>query len=244
MSIAVEGEKTWGPLSPGERRVLGVLVEKAKTTPENYPLSLNATVSGCNQKSNRDPVTNYDEDDVEEILEGLRMKGATSRVEGVGRVVKWKHNLYDWLGVKNRPVELAVLVELLLRGPQTEGDLRTRASRMEPIADLNALQAVLDPLMERGLVVRLSPPEVVRGVMVTHGLYPPQELERLRETHASGPPPSDEPRPRRSVEAAAAPVSPALVEEVAALRADLESLRNTVAALVAEVRALKSELGA
>ena len=137
-------ERTWVPLSPRERRVLGVLVEKAKTTPEYYPLTVAALVAGCNQKSNRDPVTNYDADDVEEILQGLRKKGAVVMVEAGGRVVRWKHTLYDWLKVTK--VELAVIAELLLRGAQTEGDLRSRASRMEPLPDLPALQSVLESL--------------------------------------------------------------------------------------------------
>src|SRR5579864_4737480 len=114
-------EKTWVPLSAGERRVLGVLVEKAKTTPDNYPMSLNALVNGCNQKSNRDPFTNFDENEVEDLLQELRLKGAVVRIEGIGRVVRWKHTLYKWLDLRNQPVELAVLAELLLRGPQTEG---------------------------------------------------------------------------------------------------------------------------
>src|SRR5260370_8336869 len=130
MSSPVD-ERAWVPLTPRERRVLGVLVEKAKTTPENYPMTVAAIVTGCNQKSNRDPVTNYDADDVEEILQGLRRKGAAVMVESGGRVVRWKHTLYDWLKVSK--LELAVLAELMLRGPQTEGDLRARATRMEPL---------------------------------------------------------------------------------------------------------------
>src|SRR5437660_10381394 len=107
-------ERTWVPLTPRERRVLGVLVEKAKTTPEYYPLTIAAIVTGCNQKSNRDPVTNYDADDVEEILQDLRRKGAVIMVEAGGRVVRWKHTLYEWLKVTK--LELAVVAELLLRG--------------------------------------------------------------------------------------------------------------------------------
>src|SRR3954454_6534267 len=84
-------ERSWVPLTPGERRVVGVLVEKAKTTPENYPLSEAAIVTGCNQKSNRDPLTNYDLDDVLDLLESLRKKGAVVRVEGTGRVTRWRH---------------------------------------------------------------------------------------------------------------------------------------------------------
>src|SRR3954449_4964016 len=175
-------ERTWVPLSPRERRGLGVLVEKAKTTPEYYPLTIAAIVTGCNQKSNRDPVTDYDADDVEDILQDLRHKGAVIMVEAGGRVVRWKHTLYDWLKVNK--VELAVVAELLLRGPQTEGDLRSRASRMEPFPDLASLQSTLEALAPRGLVVYLSPPGQKRGVMVAHGLYPPQELEKVRQAFA------------------------------------------------------------
>jgi len=236
-------EKHWVPLDSRERRVLGVLVEKAKTTPEYYPLTIAALVTGCNQKSNRDPVTNFDADDVEEILQGLRKKGAVVMVEAGGRVVRWKHTLYDWLKVTK--VELAVIAELLLRGSQTEGDLRARASRMEPLADLPALQSVLESLVAKDLVVYLSPPGVRRGVVVTHNLYPANELQRERSRQAELPSVEEEPdRPART--------SPSRVEhaigvppaELAQLRADLEALRDQVRALTDEVKELKSALGA
>src|SRR3954466_11586060 len=137
-------ERTWVALTPRERRVLGVLVEKAKTTPQYYPLTIAALVTGCNQKTKPAPTVNYDADDVEEILQGLRKKGAVVMVEAGGRVVRWKHTLYDWLKVTK--VELAVIAELLLRGAQSVGDLRARASRMEPLPDLASLQTVLDSL--------------------------------------------------------------------------------------------------
>jgi len=229
------------PLSPDERRVAGVLVEKQKTTPENYPLSVAATVAGCNQKSNRDPVTSYDLDDAEETLQALRKKGVAILVEGSGRVVRWKHSLYDWLGLKNQPVEMAVMAELLLRGPQTEGDLRARASRMDLIPDLAALQKVLEGLLARGLVVYLTPPGVRRGAIVTHNLYPPEELERVRRAQAQVPY-QDEP-PARTTVAAPGP-STGWAAEAAVLRAEVDTLRNTVDELAAEVRALKSSLGA
>src|SRR3954468_4234109 len=108
---------TWVPLTARERRILRALVEKAKTTPEYYPMSIAAIVTGSNQKSNRDPVTNYDADDVEDILQGLRKKGAAVLVEGSGRVTKWKHTLYDWLDLRGKAAEMAILAELLLRGP-------------------------------------------------------------------------------------------------------------------------------
>src|SRR4051812_49316757 len=200
-------ERTWLPLTPRERRVLGVLVEKAKTTPEYYPLTIAGVVTGSNQKSNRDPVTNYDADDVEEILQGLRKKGAVVMVEAGGRVVRWKHTLYDWLKVTK--VELAVIAELLLRGAQTEGDLRARASRMEPLPDLPALQAVLESLAAKDLVIYLSPRGVRRGVVVTHNLYPPNELEREKARQAAAPMVDDEPeRPARTRVEAPPGVSP------------------------------------
>jgi uncharacterized protein len=236
-------EKSWVPLTPRERRVLGVLVEKAKTTPEYYPLTIAAIVTGSNQKSNRDPVTSYDADDVEEILQGLRKKGAVVMVEGSGRVVRWKHTLYDWLKVTK--VELAVVAELLLRGSQTEGDLRARASRMEPLPDLASLQAVLESLLAKDLIVYLSPPGVRRGVVVTHNLYPPQELDREKARLAANPVADDEPeRPTRvaAPRIEAAPhVSP---DELAAIRTELAALRDQVRVLSDEVRELKSALGA
>jgi uncharacterized protein YceH (UPF0502 family) len=237
-------EKSWVPLNHRERRILGVLVEKAKTTPEYYPLTIAAIVTGSNQKSNRDPITNFDADDVEEILQGLRKKGAVVMVEGGGRVVRWKHTLYDWLKVTK--VELAVIAELLLRGTQTEGDLRARASRMEPLADLGALQTVLESLTAKNLVVTLSPPGVKRGVVVTHNLYPPNELDRERAKVAASPAAiDDEPdRPSRIV-ASRVESSPAIsLDEFQSLKNELNSLRDQVQALTKEVEELKRALGA
>src|SRR5688572_18254951 len=135
----------WGPgtlpgmreLTPDESRVLGVLVEKAFTTPEQYPLSLNAVVSGANQRNNRDPVLAMTDDEAFEALEGLRGKGLVVRIEaGAGsRVHRFRHNATEALRV--RAGELAVLGELLLRGPQTQGELRGRASRMTPMESLD-----------------------------------------------------------------------------------------------------------
>ncbi len=192
-------DRQWVPLNHRERRVLGVLVEKQKTTPEYYPMTVAAIVTGSNQKTNRDPVTNFDADDVEDILQGLRKKGAVVIVEGSGRVPKWKHSLYDWFGLRNKPVEMAVLAELMLRGKQTEGDLRARASRMEPIPELETLQNVLKTLQSLDLIVFLTPPGQKRGVMVTHNLYPPAELELVRQEVSRMPVISeDEPRPARA----------------------------------------------
>jgi uncharacterized protein len=236
---------SWVPLKPRERRVVGVMVEKAKTTPEYYPMTVSAIVSACNQKSNRDPITNYDQDDVEETLHDLRKKGTAILIEGSGRVAKWKHTLYDWLKVTK--VELAVLAELLLRGPQTEGELRARASRMEPLEDLAVLQVILDALTPRSLVHYLSPPGQKRGVFVTHGLYPPEELEKVRAAFANRVVGDEEVPTRLSsarVDLATTPATPAWTIEITALRTELEILRTTVDALAAEVSELKSALGA
>ncbi len=112
----------WRPLEAVERRVLGVLIEKAKTTPENYPLSLNALRAGANQKNNRSPLMQLEEAQIEDALEKLRKAGVVSQVQGSGRVDRYRHLAYEWLGVEK--VELAVMAELLLRGSQTVGELR------------------------------------------------------------------------------------------------------------------------
>ncbi len=122
-------------------------MEKAKTTPENYPLSLNALKSGCNQKNNRSPLMQLEEPAIEEALEKLRKVGAVVQVQGTSRVDRFRHLAYDWLGVEK--VELAVMAELLLRGAQTIGELRGRAARMEPIKDLADLRPTLDSLEKK-----------------------------------------------------------------------------------------------
>lgn len=172
--------RRWRPLSPTQRRVLGVLVEKAKTTPEQYPMSLNALTTGCNQKNNRDPLTELTSDQVELALEDLREMGAALEIQGTGRVAKYKHLLYEWLGVDK--VELAVIAELLLRGAQTVGELRGRAARMEPIADLQALRPVLQSLKQKQLVLELSPEG--RGQVISHNLYKDRELDEIRSRAA------------------------------------------------------------
>src|SRR5688572_1932764 len=153
--------QSWPVLSLVERRVLGVLIEKQKTTPDVYPMSLNALVTGCNQKSNREPVLNLSDVEVEDTLIELQKQALATRVDS-GRVEKWRHLLYEQWHIGK--AEIAVVAELLLRGPQTEGDLRGRVSRMDPVEDLDALRALLRPLAQRGLVVYLTP-EGRRGTM-------------------------------------------------------------------------------
>jgi uncharacterized protein len=230
----------WPVLEMRERRVLGVLVEKAKTTPDTYPLSVNALTTGCNQKSNRDPILNLTDLEVEDVLARCQKKGLAIKITG-GRVVRWKHNLYDTWHVDK--VDLAVLGELLLRGPQTEGELRSRASRMEPIDDLDALRNVLRPLVERKLVVYLTPEER-RGAMLTHGFHDPHELERLRSRMAA------EPVAESSPPIAPSAVSTAKDERLSELesglseaRQEIAALKQTMAGLQEELRQLKQSLG-
>lgn len=178
----------WQPLSPRQRRVLGVLIEKAKTTPDAYPMTINALVAGCNQKSNRDPQMNLSAEDVEQVLEELRALGVVTEVQGSGRVPKYRHHAYEWLGVDK--VELAVMAELLLRGEQTLGELRSRASRMEPIADLAAMKEVAGRLASKGLLWELTPPG--RGQVVSHTLYKEREVAELKARYAGHVPQADE----------------------------------------------------
>ena len=156
-------------------------MEKARTTPDVYPLSLNGLVSGCNQKSNRHPTMELTPEQVEDELEKMRAAGVVAEVQGGSRVAKYRHFGYDYMHVKG--AEAAVMTELLLRGEQTVGELRTRASRFEPIADLPTLQGILESLIERGLVVPLTPSG--RGQLITHNLYLPEELSRLKQLTGS-----------------------------------------------------------
>ncbi len=145
-------------ITPDEARVLGVLIEKEKTVPESYPLTLNAAVNGASQKNNRDPVQEYGEDQIRSAIAALQSKGLVIRVDNVGsRVPKYKHNVNAKLGLNER--EKVVLAEMLLRGPSTLGELRGRASRMHPLETLEVVKATLDQMMakEEPLVQRLSP---------------------------------------------------------------------------------------
>jgi len=156
-------------LDPREARVLGVLIEKELSTPDQYPLTLNAATNGSNQKNNRDPVLELTETEVDAALRKMIVKGLVGSVHPVGsRVEKFRHNAEAILAV-DKP-KLAVLAELLLRGVQQPGELRGRASRMSPIESLGALAAILGPLMESGLVVRLDPAPGSRAERYGHTL--------------------------------------------------------------------------
>ncbi len=256
-----------------ERRVFGVLIEKAKTTPAAYPLTLNAIITAGNQKSNRNPVMQVDEAAAEAALETLRRLGAVGIIQGSGRVDKYRHYAYEWLGVDK--LELSVLCELLLRGPQTEGELRSHVSRMEPIPDLPALRAVLDGLEKKGLLHRLTPPG--RGHTVTHSFHSPQELERIRAQFravsaawcdanepdgASVPPQTPRAIVSDSRSPQAVPAQPAsrvptaspiavpesrfheLERQLDAMRAEMDALKEEVQALRTDLSDLRRDLGA
>ena len=156
-----------------EARVVGCLVEKDLATPEYYPLTLNALTNACNQKSNRDPVLLLEETDVVRALDSLRQKQmAHQSAEGV-RAAKYCHNLEAVLNLD--PEDLAILAELLLRGPQTVGELRNRAERMHEVGDLQAVEELLQNLMEREepLVMRLPSSCSTRIALTTirsHGM--------------------------------------------------------------------------
>jgi uncharacterized protein YceH (UPF0502 family) len=232
-------ERKWRPIPARDRRVVGVLAEKAKTTPDVYPMTINAIISGCNQKSNRYPMMELDESDVEEALDRLKQVGVVIEVQTSSRVARFKHLLYDWLGVDK--VELAVMTELLLRGAQTEGELRGRAARMEPINDLAALRPVLDSLRQKGLIVSLTPEG--RGHVLTHALYEERELEKLHAEHGrlSGESDGNEgesrvPVPRVAATTISSDAVATLRAELRELRRELEELRGQFDELAASMR--------
>jgi uncharacterized protein YceH (UPF0502 family) len=142
-------------LQPSELRVLGCLLEKQRTTPDAYPLSLNALRLACNQSTNRDPIVDYDEADVRDALHRLERRGFTRLASGAGsRAAKYRHLLDEALPM--RPDERAVMCVLMLRGPQTPGELKQRTERMHAFGDLAAVAGALQRLIERELVLCLE----------------------------------------------------------------------------------------
>jgi uncharacterized protein YceH (UPF0502 family) len=199
-----------------EIRVLGCLIEKQRTTPDAYPLSLNALRLACNQSTNRDPVVEYDEGTIRAALERLDRKGWTRLASGAGsRAAKYRHLLDDALGLPDP--ELALLCVLMLRGPQTPGELKQRADRLHPFPDLDAVEGTLDSLIGRELAERLEKrpgQKEQRYAQLLGGEAAPSAdgaaADRLDE------PASDGARLEERVDR--------LEEEVASLRAALQSL--------------------
>ena len=221
-SMAVQRSDERLVLHPEVRRVLGVLLEKSLATPDYYPMTLKALVAGCNQKNNRHPVSHYTEDDVRDALSALQAEGLVLAVKDSGsRATRWRHELQRQYNLQAR--HAAVVAELLLRGPQTEGELRTRASRMKVIDDMDTLHEVLANLRDRTppFALRLSPEGMVRGVRHAHALYPDEELERLKVE-------AEEQR----VPLEAAPSAPTrAAAEIAELRERLDGLEARLARL-------------
>ncbi len=212
-------------LSPEEARVLGCLLEKERTTPDAYPLSLNGLMSACNQSTNRSPVVKYGEETVETALDELRERGFVRRgVYPGSRVIKYRHVLDEALGVG--PPEMALLCVMLLRGPQTNAELKTRTERLHPFRDLVAIEDTIDKLAahEEPLARRV-------------GREPGQKEPRVREllTAAGGEVtarvPDDAP-----VQWKTEPAEDDLSARVTTLEAELASLRL-------EVEALRDSLG-
>lgn len=215
-------------LSEIERRVLGVLLEKSLAQPQYYPMSVNAIVAACNQKSNRDPVMSLDEETVWDTLERLRAVGLTARLMpgGASRVDRFKHQVKNLLGWETP--QWAVMAELLLRGPQTVGELRARCARMHPFESTEAVSAVLEGFSHE------QPPRVAAlprtpgrsAVRYAHRLYSAEEWEKLAEA---------------PVASAAAPSSPAPAP-AAQVSSELESLRNEVNNARAELDEMREQL--
>ena len=173
-------------VSAAQARVLGALVEKEVTTPDYYPLSLNALINACNQRSNREPVMNLDEEDVRQALHGLENKGLAGRARGAdGRVTKYEH----WLGEAfnfNR-AETALLCVLLLRGPQTPGELRGRTERLHSFDEITDVLAGIQKLMEREppLAAVLPRQPGTKEARYAHLLSGPVEMMQIAATHST-----------------------------------------------------------
>lgn len=237
----MDAEETHPPvktLTRPQRRVIGTLIEKGLTTPGSYPLTLKAVVTGCNQSSNRDPVTSYSEGAALETLDDLSELGLAAEVHTAGgRAAKYRHLVRkrtDW----TEP-QLAVMAELMLRGRQSLGELRARASRMVPIASLDDLRAALEDLAGKGLVSASGPLER-RGATVDHALYPPDEAP------PAAPAPAAESAATASAAPSAAPpagsAGSADAAELASLREANEALRSDLADLTDRVTRLSDAL--
>jgi uncharacterized protein YceH (UPF0502 family) len=229
MSLKIE-------LTALEARVIGCLIEKAITTPDQYPLSLNALVNACNQKSNRDPVMDLSESAVQQVLDGLSKKHLVMEKSGFGsRVPKYQHRFCntEFGNLKLDPQELAIVCELLVRGAQTPGELRTRASRMAAFGETSDVEAALARMRDRAdgpFVVQLAREPNRRDSRWAHLFSGP--VADVAPAHVGSAPAGDrEPEPAGPPEV----VFPAarnderlakLEVEVSALRAELDELKK------------------
>jgi hypothetical protein len=215
-------------LTPNEARVLGVLVEKAATVPDTYPLSLNALVAGCNQKTARDPVLELGNAEVQEALDGLKSQSLVFESSG-GRVTRYEHNAARGIGV---PTEAAALLAvLMLRGPQTAAELRSNAERLHRFADNAAVEACLSDLADRypPRAVKLARAPGARESRWAHGLSGEIDPALIAAASAPG--------------AAASDADPINVGEYVSLRAEVTRQAAQIERLTAVVQRLASELG-
>ena len=216
-----------------EARIIGCLIEKQITTPDQYPLSLNALVNACNQKSNREPVVALDESTVQRTVDELTRKHLLLERSGFGsRVAKYRHCFCntEFGTLKFDPQELAILCELLLRGPQTPGELRSRASRMASFTDVSEVEAILERLSKRDAgpyVTRLAREPGRRESRYAH-LFGGEVAEHADTNpgHAQSATPSGTSVPEMSIAASGQEQRlTRLEQEVQALRAELSDLR-------------------
>ena len=225
-------------LTSAEIRVLGCLLEKERTTPDGYPLTLNALRAACNQSTNRDPVVSYDDDVIRDALARLSRR-RWARLAGAARAAKYRHLLDEALPMSEP--ERAVLTVLMQRGPQTPGELKQRAERLQPFADLDAVHAALEALARRELVVQLArrPGQKEERYAQTLGADADESGAPPVEIAAASPSPSPSALPSPEPAAAPAPPPPRaptidperlerLEREVAALRAELDALRTAL----------------
>jgi hypothetical protein len=227
-------------LTPPEQRVLGCLIEKRWTTPDQYPLSLNGLRLACNQSTNRDPVTRYDESTVREAAQRLCLYGLARLASGHGsRATKYRHLAEEALGLGRE--ELAVLAVLLLRGPQTPGELKARTERMAALGSLDEVELVLQTLGEREYARRIGRrpgqkedrfEHLLGGAAGGDGAMPPEpetfvsSSEIQAPVSTPGPSPIPAPSPPASEDGVLADRVAALEAEVATLRSELEELRE------------------
>jgi uncharacterized protein len=208
-------------LNPVETRVLGCLIEKQRTTPDLYPLTLNALRLACNQSTNRDPVVDYDENTIRSAIERLvQRKWATLASWSNRRSMKYRHTLDGALGLDDP--QIAVLTVLMLRGPQTPGELKTRTERLHSFGGTEELSGTLERLIERGLAVRLERRPGQREERYRHLLAEEGEEAEIEERSAA------------EIEEQSAPLEEGRIERI----------ERQLAELRAEVQALRDELGA
>lgn len=206
------------PLTAEEARVLATLLEKSRTVPDSYPLTLNSLASGCNQKTSRDPVMQLSEGQIQEALDGLRRNTLVTEIGGA-RTSRWEHNFPRGVGVPDQSAALLGL--LMLRGPQTAGELRVNSERWHRFADISSVEAFLDELQSRSaekggpLVVLLPRAPGAREPRWAHLLCGPVDVAALAAAAAESAP--------------SARASDALAERVTELELEVAQLRATLA---------------